>query len=244
MHTTGYPDILARMQAAAASAGRSGQVRLVAVSKTFGPSRVLDAIHEGANILGENYVQELLQKKPEIETALRIPVGTLHTHDQMGLEWHFIGHLQSNKVRQILPHVTLIHSVDRESLLEELHRRAIGLERSVPILLEVNLGGETSKSGVTPEALEPLARAALARSGVTLRGVMAIPPPADDAEASRGAFRTLRLLRDRLQERIGQVLPELSMGMSNDFEVAIEEGATLIRVGTAIFGARSRPLMP
>lgn len=241
MDRTGYAEIHARMEAAAAAAGRRGQVRLVAVSKTFGPERVLEAIHEGATVLGENYVQELLSKKPLLEATLARGGAALTEGDTPRLEWHFIGHLQSNKVRQILPHVALVHSVDRESLLEELHRRASALERPVPILLEVNVGGEATKSGVALEALGALARAAQARSGVVLRGLMAIPPPVETAEDARPAFRLLRSLRDNLQEQLGQALPELSMGMSSDFEVAIEEGATLIRVGTAIFGARARP---
>lgn len=161
------------------------------------------------------------------------------------VEWHFIGHLQTNKVRNILPHVTLIHSVDREGLIDALQKRAAQLSLLQPLLLEVNLGGEHSKSGCTAEQLPSLVEKVLSCAQLQLKGLMTLPPPVEDPEQARPYFRRLAQLRAELEARYGLPLPELSMGMSADFEVAIEEGATLVRVGTALFGARTpRPTPP
>ncbi len=219
---TRYREVLERVRDASRRYGREGEVRLVAVSKAQPIERLLAARDEGCGLFGENYAQELLGK---IE---RIP----------GVEWHFIGHLQSNKVKAILPHVALVHSVDRPRLLSEIDRRARALGRVQPILIEVNVGNEATKSGVDPGALEALARQAIEAESVTLRGLMAIPPFHWSPEETRDGFRLLRSLRDRLEDRFGMAFPELSMGMSHDFELAIEEGATLVRVGTAVFGER------
>lgn len=236
MSGSDWPLLEGRVQAAAAQGGRAGQVRLLAVSKSQPDEKLVDAMLDGCRLFGENYVQEFLGKlerlpqRPEIKDLWN------------AVEWHFIGHLQSNKVKSILPHVALIHSVDRVSLLDAIERHAKALGKKQAILIEVNLGDEASKSGVAPAELEGLARAALACPHIELRGLMAIPPalsPTVSTEEARPYFQQLRRLRDTLAESIGQPLPELSMGMSADYEVAIAEGATLVRIGTALFGARA-----
>lgn len=222
--------VKARIAAAEARAGRApGSVRLLAVSKTQPLAAVLEAAAAGQRCFGENYVQELVEKADGARGQ------------GVGLDWHFIGHLQSNKARQVVGRADLVHSVDRESLAAELSRRSLGLGGVTPVLLEVNLGGEASKSGVAPEDAPALARVVGALPGLSLRGLMAIPPPVEDPEASRPAFRRLAALAREIDALgvPGVEMRELSMGMSHDFEVAIEEGATLVRVGTAIFGPRA-----
>lgn len=231
MSGSDWPLLEGRVQAAAAQGGRAGQVRLLAVSKSQPDDKLVDAMLDGCRLFGENYVQEFLGKLE------RLPQRPEISDLWNGVEWHFIGHLQSNKVKSILPHVALIHSVDRASLLDAIERHAKALGKKQAILLEVNLGDEASKSGVAPAELEGLARAAIACPHIELKGLMAIPPALSTEEA-RPYFQQLRRLRDTLAESIGQSLPELSMGMSADYDVAIAEGATLVRIGTALFGAR------
>lgn len=231
MSGSDWPLLEGRVQAAAAQGGRAGQVRLLAVSKSQPDDKLVDAMLDGCRLFGENYVQEFLGKLE------RLPQRPEISDLWNAVEWHFIGHLQSNKVKSILPHVALIHSVDRASLLDAIERHAKALGKKQAILLEVNLGDEASKSGVAPAELEGLARAALACPHIELKGLMAIPPALSTEEA-RPFFQQLRRLRDALAESIGQSLPELSMGMSADYDVAIAEGATLVRIGTALFGAR------
>lgn len=231
-----WPLLEGRVQAAAAQVGRSGQVRLLAVSKSQPDEKLVAAMQDGCRLFGENYVQEFLGK---LERLPQRP----ETKDLWNeVEWHFIGHLQSNKVKSILPYVTLIHSVDRVSLLDAVERHAKALGKKQAILIEVNLGDEASKSGVAPADLEGLARAALACPHIALKGLMAIPPalssPEESPQEARPFFQQLRTLRDTLAQAIAQPLPELSMGMSADYDVAISEGATLVRIGTALFGAR------
>jgi hypothetical protein len=218
-------DIRARIAAAALRAGRDPDtVRLIAVSKTQPASAISAATAAGQQLFGENYVQELTTKLD----AVAEPV-----------EWHFIGSLQSNKVKYLAGRVAMIHSVDRLSLAEEIERQWSKLDRVAEILLEINLGDETSKGGIRPAQLPQLAAAVARLPHLRLRGLMALPPLLDDAEAVRPYFRRLRLLAEELSAADPALdLRELSMGMSHDFEVAIEEGATLVRVGTAIFGAR------
>jgi pyridoxal phosphate enzyme (YggS family) len=215
-----------RIAAAAASVGRRpDSVRLVAVSKTRPAADVREAFSAGQTIFGENYVQELIEKA----AGLDIPV-----------EWHFIGHLQSNKVRQIAGLVTAIHSVDRLSLAQEISRQWDKIGRCCDILVQVNISGEATKSGTTEaEALE-LVRAIAGLPNIKVRGLMTMPPFFDDPEAARPFFAELKRLAQQIdRERIpGVAMTELSMGMSGDFEAAIQEGATLVRVGTSIFGAR------
>lgn len=215
-----------RIRTACERCGRNPEaVELVAVSKTRPASDILAAFRAGQTIFGENYVQELSAKVAQIHEPLH---------------WHFIGHLQSNKVRQIAGQVSLIHSVDRLSLAQELSRQWGRLGMVCNLLVQVNVSGETSKSGAAAaEALE-LVRAIAALPHLQVQGLMTMPPFFDDPHEARPFFRELRQLAEGIrEERIpGVSMERLSMGMSGDFEVAIEEGATLVRVGTAIFGER------
>jgi PLP dependent protein len=216
-----------RIDAAARRSGRNPErVRLVAVSKTVEPERVRQAIEAGAKILGENYVQEA-QKKIE---------GLGHE-----VSWHFIGHLQTNKARVAAGLFDCIHSVDSADLARELSRRAKLQGKVLPVLLQVNVSGEATKFGAQEKETFLLAEKLSAMDGIAVKGLMTMPPFFEDPGASRPYFVELRKLGERLaQQKIpGISMEDLSMGMSNDFEVAIEEGATLVRVGTAIFGPRS-----
>ena len=172
---------------------------------------------------GENYSQELLKKAADLQ----------HLRD---IRWHHIGHVQTNKVRQLVPVAHLLHAVDRVKLARELEKRAAAAGRRIEVLAQVNIAGEESKSGCSPDELGPLMDGLRQCEHVEVRGLMTMPPFLDDPEQVRPFFRKLRALRDR--HGGPQELPELSMGMSHDFAVAIEEGATIVRVGTAIFGPR------
>jgi len=212
--------------AAAVRAGRDpASVRLVAVSKTKSAAMVDEAALSGQLLFGENYVQEFAAKA----AAVREPV-----------EWHFIGALQSNKVRQLAGLVTMIHSVDRLSLAEEIDRQWGKLGKRCDILIQVNIAGEATKSGTTGEELADLVRRVAKLPHLRIRGLMTMPPFFDDPDAARPYFRQLKELSARIaDERIpGVAMDELSMGMSGDFEAAVEEGATLVRIGSAIFGMR------
>ena len=222
--------VTARVAAACERAGRpAADVTIVAVSKTHPADAIREACAAGATDFGENYAQELAAKVAEL--AAGSPAGA------PALRWHFIGRLQRNKARLVAGKVALIHAVDTADLAAEIAQRAGGAVQS--ILLAVNVGGETTKGGVTPDAAPPIARALAAVAGTSLDGLMTMPPPSDDPEASRPHFLALRALRDRLADELGRPLPVLSMGMSHDFEVAIACGATHVRIGTAIFGSRT-----
>ncbi len=194
----------------------------MAVSKTQTAEIIREAMQAGLHVFGENKVQEAGRKIAEIER------GT----------WHLIGHLQTNKARLAVQLFDSIDSVDRLELAQEIDRRAEPLGKTQNVLLQVNVAGESSKFGCTPEAARELAEAVNALPHLCLRGLMTIAPYAEEAEKSRPHFARLRELRDLLEHDTGLHLPVLSMGMSGDFEVAIEEGATSVRVGTALFGAR------
>jgi pyridoxal phosphate enzyme (YggS family) len=199
---------------------------MIAVTKTHGAETVRAAIAAGLTEFGENRVQE---------GASKIEVLREEFPD---LFWILIGRLQTNKVKTALKYFQEIQSVDRDSLLEKIAREARAQAAVVPILLEVNIGGQESKGGVAPEACGALLEKALAEPSVRVRGLMSVPPPREDPEDARPSFRELRELRDRLEQETSSPLPELSMGMSQDFEVAVEEGATQVRIGTALFGER------
>lgn len=219
--------VRARMRQAALRAGRDPDtVRLVAASKTVDAARIRAAIAAGVTILGENYLQEARDK-----------IGQLGRH---AAEWHLIGTLQRNKVRYMFDLFDMMHALDSLALAVEINRRAERLGRSMPVLIEVNVGGELTKSGFSPEALLVEAPQLASLKHLQVRGLMTIPPPTVHPEGARPFYRRLRELRDRLVqlEIEGLAWYELSMGMTADFEVAIEEGATLVRVGTAIFGVR------
>jgi hypothetical protein len=219
--------VTARVAAACERAGRpAADVAIVAVSKTHPAEAIREAWAAGATEFGENYAQELATKAAELAAGSPAPA----------IRWHFIGRLQRNKARLVAGRVALIHAVDSVELAEEIGKRAGGAVQ--PILLAVNLGGEASKGGVGAEAAAAVATALAGVAGTSLDGLMTMPPPADDPEASRPHFAALRALRDRLADQLGRPLPVLSMGMSHDFEVAIACGATHVRIGTAIFGNR------
>jgi pyridoxal phosphate enzyme (YggS family) len=219
---------LAQVQAliskAAQAAGRDpAAVRLVAVSKTVDLERLRAAIDAGHRLFGENYLQEA---KAKIQVLGR----------EIG--WHLVGHLQTNKAKAAVELFDLIHAVDRLKLARALDAAAARLGKVQDVLLQVNQGGEDTKSGVAPEAAADLLEEMARLPHLRVLGLMTMPPWLADPEAVRPYFRDLRELREKLRDRSGLPLPELSMGMSGDFEVAVEEGATLVRVGTAIFGAR------
>ena len=217
----------ARIAAACARAGRAPDaVRLLAVSKTYGPDAVRAAAAAGQRWFGENRVQEAAAKIPECPG---------------NLAWHLIGHLQSNKAALAARLFDWVNSVDSAKLLETLDRHAAEAGRTLRALVQVNVSGERSKSGLAPAAVPDVLALAPRLRNVQIAGLMTIPPLAADPETARPFFRKLRKLRGEWAAATGLDLAELSMGMTHDLEVAIEEGATVVRVGTGIFGARSRP---
>jgi PLP dependent protein len=200
-------------------------VELVAITKTHAAERVREAIEAGQTLFGESRVQEARAKIPELPSAIH---------------WHFVGHLQKNKIRHALPLFELIHSVDSLALAQDIDRIATEEGLHPRVLLEVNVAGEGSKFGFAPHKLHEEIETLLALQRLSIEGLMCIPPLAETAEVSRKYFVDLRELRDSLEKEFNLKLPQLSMGMTNDFAVAVEEGATLVRVGTAIFGERSK----
>jgi pyridoxal phosphate enzyme (YggS family) len=220
-------------QAADRAARDPGEIKLVAVSKTVEASRIKEAIEAGVSILGENYVQEAQQKIEEIGR----PAGMDPLAEGRPVAWHFIGHLQSNKAKNAVGLFDMIHSIDGLSLAKELNRRAEQANRIMRVLVEVNLSHEASKFGAEEENLLSIVRGILNLKSLVLEGLMTMPPYFDLPEKGRPYYIKLRELKERLV-REGIPVKDLSMGMSNDFEIAIEEGASYIRVGTAIFGPR------
>ncbi|HEY9073784.1 MAG TPA: YggS family pyridoxal phosphate-dependent enzyme [Desulfobaccales bacterium] len=221
--TKNLEEVRNRIAAAARRTGRDpAQVRLVAVSKTVPVERIKEAVAAGQRLFGENYLQEAQGKITALGEAA---------------VWHFIGHLQSNKAKGAVGLFALIHGVDRLKLAAALEAAASQMGTVQEILIQVNLAAEASKSGAAPEAAAGLLEAIKPLPHLRVTGLMTMPPFLDP-EAVRPYFRALRELRDHLRDSSGLPLPELSMGMSGDYEVAVEEGATLVRVGTAIFGSR------
>ncbi len=217
-------EVKTRIADAATRAGRDpGEVILVAVSKVHPASVIREAYAAGQRHFGENYAQELRDKAAELS-------------DLDGLRWHFIGHLQRNKVKYVAPNAAVMETVDSLRLIDELAKQAARHGRTIGCLVQVNVGGEEQKSGCDPDETADLLEAVERADGLTLDGLMTIPPWDLEAEETRKYFRALRELRDKLGGPAR--LPHLSMGMSHDFEEAIEEGATFVRVGTAIFGQR------
>ncbi|MGH2753328.1 MAG: YggS family pyridoxal phosphate-dependent enzyme [Actinomycetota bacterium] len=222
--TARLKDVEERIAAAAARTQRDpSSVTLVAVSKTWPVETILEALHAGVTDLGENRAHEFKQKVAVVGNGPR---------------WHFVGHLQTNKVRSVVGQAALIHSVDRFGLAEAIARRAGVLGITQDVLIEVNVSGETSKHGIEPLRAGALAEEIAALDGINVRGLMTMAPFTDDPQSSRPHFQALRDLAGPLRERVPEA-GELSMGMTRDFEVAVEEGATLVRVGEGIFGARS-----
>ena len=213
-----------RIAAAAERAGRAAdEVKLIAVSKTFPAEVNQQAYDVGQRAFGENKVQDLAMKNAALAKDI---------------EWHMIGHLQSNKAKAAVENADYIHAVDTVKLLRRIDRLAGELERSPKVLLEINVSGEESKFGADNKLVEELAAAALECNNINVCGLMTMAPFGASEEELRFVFSSLRKLRDDLQERFELKLPELSMGMSGDFEIAVEEGATMVRVGTSIFGRR------
>jgi len=211
---------------AAAKAGRSASdIELVAITKTHPAGKVREAVDAGHTLFGESRVQEARVKIPELPSNLR---------------WHFVGHLQKNKIRHALPLFELFHSVDSLGVAQEINRIAAEEGGHPCVLLEVNVAEEGSKFGFKAETLRAEMESLLELPRLSIEGLMCIPPLAEEAEASRKFFVQLRELRDSLEKEFDLRLPRISMGMTQDFWIAVEEGATLVRVGTAIFGERSK----
>jgi hypothetical protein len=223
--STNLQAVRARIAAAAKLAGRAPEsITLLAVSKTFPPEQVREAVKAGQFAFGENYVQEGLAKIAALA--------------DLGLEWHFIGPLQSNKTRPVAEHFSWVHGIDRLKIAERLSAAREAERSPLQVCIQVNVSGETSKSGVSPGDTAALAHAVAGLPNLRLRGLMAIPEPTEDMALARRPFAALRELRDALN-RGGLELDTLSMGMSHDLEAAILEGATIVRIGTAIFGERT-----
>jgi pyridoxal phosphate enzyme (YggS family) len=222
-----------RLAGACERSGRSlAEITLIAATKTRGVEELVAVLEAGVTDLGENYVQELLAKRSAIDRLGGFSVS-----------WHMIGHLQRNKVKYLVPGVALIHSVDSLRLAQEIDSRAAGQgSLRQPVLLEVNIAGEDSKTGVAPAEVAALAEQVAQLPHLDLQGLMCLPPYSDDPEDSRPHFRAMAALAASLRQRglPPQAMRHLSMGMSGDYEVAVEEGATLVRLGTVLFGPRSR----
>jgi hypothetical protein len=209
---------------AAAKSGRSiNEIELVAITKTHPTEKVREAFEAGQTLFGESRVQEARAKIAELPSSLR---------------WHFVGHLQKNKIRHALPLFEMIHSIDSLALAHDMNRIAEEEGIHSRVLLEVNVAGEGTKFGFAPEKLRAEMESLLALPRLLIEGLMCIPPIARQAEASRKYFVQLRGLRDSTEEQFNVKLPQLSMGMTDDYAIAVEQGATLVRVGTAIFGER------
>lgn len=219
--------VVGRIDDACANAGRArGSVKLVAVSKFHDAPSIRAAFDAGQRAFGENYVQELSAKSHALA-------------DCVGIEWHVIGHLQRNKAREVAAIAAMVHTVDSVRLASALDRQCAELGRVLPVLLQVNVGGEAQKSGCAPSELRALIDTFATHSNLALRGLMTVPPDTDEAADSRVYFDALARLRD--EHGGAAALPELSMGMTHDLEHAIDAGATIVRVGTAIFGERPSP---
>jgi len=218
-------EVINEIQETALKSGRNPEeIRLLAATKSVPPERILEAIEAGIRIIGENYVQEA-QKKYEL-------IGPR-------VSWHMIGRLQTNKAKYAVRLFEVIHSLDSLKLAQELQKAAERQGKKVKVMIQVNLSGEITKGGISPDKVKELSERVLEFPNLELIGLMTIPPYSENPEDSRPFFRKLRELKEKLN-REGFPLTELSMGMSNDFKVAIEEGATILRIGTLIFGPRSR----
>jgi pyridoxal phosphate enzyme (YggS family) len=226
--TSNLQEVWHAVKAATEQAGRDpSSVSVLAVSKTFGPEAVIEAAGGGQVAFGENYLQEALDKQQAIQTL----------RPDLALEWHFIGPIQSNKTRPIAEHFAWAHAVDREKIARRLSEQRPPDLPPLNICLQVNVSGEASKSGISPEDLPALAKVVATLPNLRLRGLMGIPEPAEDFESQRKPFELMRSLQQQLAAT-GIMTDTLSMGMSADMVAAIAEGATIVRIGTAIFGKR------
>jgi pyridoxal phosphate enzyme (YggS family) len=224
-----FADVLRRVDTAASRSNRSGgDIRLIAITKTHPAQTIKNAIHVGMTTFGENRVQEAEDKIAEV--------------GRTAASWHLVGHLQSNKARRAVKLFDCIHSLDSAELAERLNEMCIAESRDIlPVLIQIDLGGEKTKTGVDPRGLPALLDSVSKCERLRLDGLMTLPPFFENPDCARPYFKTLRGLRDDLRSKgsFGEGKGELSMGMSHDFEIAIEEGATMVRVGTAIFGERA-----
>lgn len=202
------------------------EIILLGASKTQPVEKIIEAYNAGLKYFGENKVQEGMKKIDKLKPKYS------------DIHWHFIGGLQTNKAKYVVKYFELIHSVDRKSLVDEIDKRAKKIDKVQECLIEVNIGDEETKYGVNPEDLEELYEYCLSKENIKILGLMCIPPYSEDKEQSRRYFIKLRELKEKLENKYKVKLPHLSMGMSDDFDIAIEEGATIVRVGTAIFGER------
>ncbi len=217
-----------KIKKAAEKVGRNPEeIILLAASKTQPSEKIIQAYEAGIRYFGENRVQEGMKKIDQLKDKLP------EAH------WHLIGGLQTNKAKYAVRYFELIHSLDRKELADELDKRAKKIGKVQDVLIEVNIGEEESKYGVKPNQLEELFKYALEKENLNILGLMCIPPYFEDKEKSRPYFKKLREMKNLLEEKYKKTLPHLSMGMSHDFDVAIEEGATIVRIGTAIFGERN-----
>lgn len=224
----GLAAVRTRIAGACRSVGRApDEVDVLLATKTVPADQIARAVRAGARLIGENRVQELAEKDAELAG--------------LPCKRHFIGHLQTNKVNQVLRYVSCVQSVDRVETADRLQRRLETLDRSIDVLVQVNTSGEDSKFGVSPEDADDLVRDVARRDRLRVRGLMTIGLPAAYPELARPSYRTLREIRDRVQDVHGLDLPVLSMGMSGDLEPAVAEGATMVRVGSAVFGRRPPP---
>ena len=214
---------IAKVRENIARASKGRNVQLVAVSKTVSAERIAEAYQAGIKIFGENRIQEAIPKVTELAS--------------LAAEWHFIGHLQTNKVRDAVRYFSWIQSIDSHKLLTQVEKEAAKQQKNINLLLELNIGSEESKHGLNETDLSEILQAGSKLHWCKIRGLMIIPPFDEDAEKIRPYFKKLRQVRDRYQSEFAN-LTELSMGMSNDYEVAVEEGATMVRIGTSIFGSR------
>ena len=218
-------NVLEKIERACEKAGRGKNcARLLGASKTVPPERIKEFYACGLNLYGENRVQEFLKKYEALK--------------ELNIEWHFIGQLQTNKVKYLMGKVSLIHSLDRKGLADEIQKRAFKNNLVQDVLIEVNIGGEETKAGVAPEKLKELFEYTLELPNVKVIGLMTIPPYLENPEEVRPYFRKLYKLKEEIEKEFNVSLPHLSMGMSHDFEIAIEEGATIVRIGTLLFGER------
>ena len=222
-----------QVAAAARASGRNpDDVKILLATKTVEPERICQAIAAGANMIGENRIQEALSKHEAVQQYIA-------NHDAGIVERHFIGHLQSNKIKDMLGCTDVLETLDRPSLAQKLHAVLSAEERKLPVLIQVNTSGEESKSGVAVNEALDFSEQVLAMPYFSLLGYMTIGLNSDDREAVRASYRRVRDIRDAAGARFGVKLPELSMGMSGDFDLAIEEGATVVRLGSIVFGHRS-----
>ena len=219
-----------KIKNACIAAGRNpDSVTLIAVTKTFGFSDIDEVVRAGVHDIGENYVQEVTEKRTKVSDP--------------GIRWHFLGHLQSNKVKYIVDWVHLIHSVDNENVAAEIQKRSANLGRVTDVLIELNTSGEKSKFGLLPGKAFDFIKQLSTQPNLNIQGLMTIGPFSSDPEQSRSSFRVLKKVFEEINsaEVLRKPMKHLSMGMTHDFTIAIEEGSTMVRIGTAIFGTRPKP---